>query len=401
MAEMNIPQSKTKSTDGVNARTILLALVPFVLLASIVAIFLVTNGGLQTATTQPPGELTYERVVLRPDEISIQILNSGRNELTIAQAVVDNAIWEFEIEPRSGRLQRLERATIILRYPWIENERHQLALITADGLVFKHEIPVAVATPEPSLAMFGSFALIGLYVGVIPIAIGLLWFPFLRKIGKRGLDFLLALTVGLLIFLGVEALAEALEISNRVPAPFQGTGLVTIGAVLSFLAIVAAGQFTRGRARDEAQQRLVLAYLIALGIGLHNFGEGLAIGAAYAVGALAFGTFLVIGFMVHNVTEGFGIVAPVVRVRPNFKHFVALGLLGGAPAILGTWIGGFLYSDVWATLFFAIGAGAIFQVVYEISKLLGRETEGSAWNPVNVAGLVTGLAIMYVTGLLV
>ncbi len=398
MAEMNIPQPRTKTE--INARTFLLALVPFLLLAALITIFLKTNAGLQTTATQPPGTLDFERVTLKSEHIVIQIVNSGRNDLTIAQAVVDNAIWDFKIEP-SATLKRLEHATMTLKYPWVANERHELKLITADGLVFPREIPVAVETPEPSLDMVASFGLIGLYVGVIPIALGLLWFPFLRQIGKRGLDFLLALTVGLLIFLGVEALAEALEIANRVPAPFQGTGLVTIGAVVSFLAIVAVGQFSRGRTRDEASQRLTLAYLIALGIGLHNFGEGLAIGSAYAVGALAFGAFLVIGFAVHNVTEGFGIVAPIVRAPPALKHFFALGLLGGAPAILGMWIGGFVYSDVWATLFFAVGAGAIFQVVYEIAKLLGRGTDTGTWSWTNVAGLIAGLAIMYVTGLMV
>ncbi len=399
MADINLSQ-ETKASSGINLRTLVLALVPFILLAAVIVIFLTTNAGLETAATQPPGTVDFERVTLNPEHIVIQIVNSGRTDITIAQAAVDNAIWEYKIEP-GATLKRLDRATITLKYPWMANERHELRLITADGLVFTHEIPVAVQTPEPSVGMFASFGLIGLYVGVIPIAIGLLWFPFLRKIGKRGLDFLLALTVGLLIFLGVEAVAEALEIASRVPQPLQGTGLVTIGVVLSFLAIVAVGQVSRAQARDEASQKLILAYLIALGIGLHNLGEGLAIGSAYAVGALAFGAFLVIGFIVHNVTEGFGIVAPIVRARPSLKHFVTLGLLGGAPAVLGTWIGGFVYSDVWATLFFAIGAGAIFQVVYEIAKLLGKESGAGAWNPTNVGGLATGLGIMYLTGLLV
>ena len=402
MAEYNLPQQETAVglDAGARVRTILLALLPFILLAAVIAIFLATNAGLPTGTAVVPGELSFERVVLRPNQITLSIVNSGRTELTIAQATVDDAVWAFQMEPRAT-LARLERATMTLNYPWVENEAHEIKLITADGLIFPFSIPLAVATPEPSPQMFASFALIGIYVGVIPVGIGLLWFPFLRKIGKRGMNFLLSLTIGLLIFLGVEALSEALEISGRVPGPFQGTGLVTIGVVVSFLAIVAVGEWTRGRAPDEASQRLQLAYLIALGIGLHNFGEGLAIGASYATGALALGAFLVIGFIVHNVTEGFGIVAPLVRNKPALSHFFVLGLLGGAPAILGTWVGGLAYSDLWATLFFAIGAGAIFQVIYEIGKLLGTSKTGSAWNPTNVLGLVSGLAIMYVTGLLV
>ncbi len=400
MAEINLSPSKTEIKF--NARTIILALLPFVLLAGVIAIFLATNAGLQTPTTLPPGNLDFERVVLKEGQIIATIVNSGNSDLTIALASVDDAFWEFKIEP-SKTLKRLERATITLNYPWVEGELHGIKLITSDGIVFAREIAFAVATPEPSPAQFFSFALIGLYVGVIPVALGMLWFPFLRKMGKRGLDFVLALTVGLLIFLGVDALAEAFELGARVPKPFQGTGLVTIGVVVSFLAIIAVGQLSRGRARDDAGQKLILAYLIALGIGLHNFGEGLAIGSAYAIGELALGAFLVIGFTVHNMTEGFGIVAPVVKAKPALKHFIALGLLAGAPTILGTWIGGFVYSDIFAALFFAIGAGAIFQVVYEIGKLLGKDADagGSVWNATNVAGLFTGLAIMYVTGLLV
>jgi ZIP family zinc transporter len=381
-------------------RTIGLALLPFILLAGVIAIFLNTNAGLPRATSLPPGTLDFERVVLRPNHISLSVVNSGHTELTIARVIVNDAVWPFDIEPHAT-LQRLERARIELAYPWVENEAHEIKLITSDGLIFAHPIELAVESPQPSPAMFLSFGLIGLYVGVIPIGLGLLWFPFLKKMGKPWIDFLLALTLGLLIFLGVEALSEGLEIAGRVPEPFQGTGLVTIGFVASFLAIVAVGQFTRRRARTESAQRVVLAFMIALGIGLHNFGEGLAIGTSYATGALALGAFLVIGFIIHNVTEGFGIVAPIVQVQVRLNHFVALGLLAGAPAIIGAWIGGFVYSDIWATLFFAIGAGAIFQVVYEIGKLLGKESTVSAWNMTNAIGLVSGLAIMYVTGLLV
>ncbi|MBI3536333.1 MAG: ZIP family metal transporter [Chloroflexi bacterium] len=395
---MNLSQPKTKTQF--TARTLALAIIPLILLAAIIAIFLATNAGLQTSASVPPGTLAFERVVLRPEQIIFSVINSGNSEITIAQVAVDNAIWESKIEPRAT-LQRLERATITLNYPWVENERHEIKVITSDGISFKREIALAVETPQPSPQMFLSFALIGLYVGILPIALGMLWYPFLRKIGKRGMDFVLALTVGLLIFLGVETLSEALEIGGRVPKPFQGTGLVTIGVVVTFLAIIAIGQLNRGRARDDASQKLYLAYLIALGIGLHNLGEGLAIGASYAVGELALGAFLVIGFIIQNLTEGFGIVVPIIRVRPALKHFAALGLLAGAPAIAGTWLGGFLYSDVFAALFFAIGAGAIFQVVYEIAKLLGKESGTSAWNALNVAGLFTGLAIVYVTGLLV
>jgi len=144
-----------------------------------------------------------------------------------------------------------------------------------------------------------------------------------------------------------------------------------------------------------------VAYLIAIGIGLHNLGEGLAIGAAYNLGKLALGTFLVIGFMLHNTTEGLGIVAPVAREGAALRDLVGLGLVAGAPTIAGTWLGGFTYSPVLATLFLALGAGAIFQVVYEVLKLMIADAAQEVATLINVLGFALGLLIMYLTGLFV
>ena len=147
-----------------------------------------------------------------------------------------------------------------------------------------------------------------------------------------------------------------------------------------------------------------MAYRIALGIGLHNLGEGLAIGAAFASGSAALGTFLVIGFTLHNITEGIGIAAPIARERPRLWHFVGLAALAGLPAVLGVWIGGFAYNNLAAALFLALGAGAIAQVVYEVGRLIARQSreDGSpALSGATFGGLAAGIAIMYATALLV
>ena len=147
-----------------------------------------------------------------------------------------------------------------------------------------------------------------------------------------------------------------------------------------------------------------MATLIALGIGLHNLGEGLAVGTAFALGEASLGAFLVIGFTLHNVTEGVGIAAPMTRDRPTLLQFVLLGLLAGAPTILGAWIGGFTSSPLLATLFLGIGTGAIWQVIVEVGGLLRRDAEKegtpmASW--LNVAALLGGIAVMYLTALLV
>jgi zinc transporter, ZIP family len=244
--------------------------------------------------------------------------------------------------------------------------------------------------------------MIGLYVGVLPVAIGLLWLPFLKRLERRWIHFALALTGGLLIFLAVEALHEALEMADRVAGAFQGTGLVAIGVLVSWLVLQAFGRAGSREpgAGDAAAGRMRLAFLIALGIGLHNLGEGLAIGAAYAQGAVSLGAFLIVGFMIHNTTEGLGIVAPVAQDDPPLRTLVKAGVLAGGPTILGAWLGGISYSPLLATLCLAVGAGAILQVIGVLYRALAQETD-TVWSPLHAFGVGAGLVLMYATGLLV
>jgi zinc transporter ZupT len=154
------------------------------------------------------------------------------------------------------------------------------------------------------------------------------------------------------------------------------------------------------RRRATVGAGLVLAYLIAAGIGLHNLGEGLAVGAALAAGEVALGTFLVAGFALHNTTEGLAIVAPIGRegTRPGIRHLVALGALAGLPAIAGAWAGGFAFSPGPAAFAFGVAAGAIAQVVWAVARSMkGDESLTSRWG---AAGFVLGLLVMYSTGLL-
>jgi zinc transporter ZupT len=229
-----------------------------------------------------------------------------------------------------------------------------------------------------------------------------LWFPFLRRLGTAGLNFVLALTVGLLVFLVVDTLLEAGEVAAALPGAFSGVPLVIMVSLLTLLGLLEAERFFR-RGREETS-RLSTSYRISFGIGLHNLGEGLAIGAAFALGETALGTFLVLGFTLHNITEGVGIAAPILKERPHLAHFAWLALLGGAPAIVGTWIGGFAYSSLLSTVFLAIGAGAILQVIYEVTRLLLKDSVRSkapALSGTNLGGLTAGIAIMYATALLV
>ena len=397
MANQTVPKSQS---SAFSLTTAILLILPLVLLGGVIALFLTDRGGLNLNSPAPIEALSIERTVLTPGSIDIHVRNSGPEELTIAQVIINDAVWQASVSPDTTIL-RLGRATVHLDYMWSEGEAYGITLFTSNAIPFEVEIPVAFVTPQPRAGTFWSLTLIGIYVGIIPVYLGLLWFPALRQLGRRAMTFLLALTAGLLVFLGLDTLSEALELTHVVPGPFQGVGLVGIGVVATFFLLDSISRRQVSAGRSEAEQRLTLAYMIAVGIGLHNLGEGLAIGAAYSVGEVALGAFLVVGFIVQNITEGLGIIAPVLRDRPGIGNLALMGLVGGAPAILGAWIGGFSPSPTLAVLFLAIGTGAVFQVVYEIAKLIQKDTNRQPMPFTVFSGIVTGMLVLWVTGLLI
>jgi zinc transporter, ZIP family len=392
-------------------KVIALALFPLVLLAALLVV-IVRSGSTDAVRGEnyPPVErLTFQRVTLDPGGIAATVFNDGPDPVTIAQVVVDDAFWTFTADAGTS-LRHLGRTTLRIPYPWVEGEAHVVRVLTSTGTAFDHEIPVAVQTPQPSARFFGVFTLIGLYVGVIPVVIGLLWFPLIARVPVKGMDFLLALTVGLLVFLLVDGTGEGVEAAALLPESFQGLVLFALAAAGAYLALEGISAWMKARrARlqpgQQPQGGWVLALLIAVGIGLHNFGEGLAIGSAFALGEAALGTLLIIGFTLHNTTEGLAIIAPLARERQQVSlgRLVQLGLIGGVPTIAGAWLGGFVYSPVWSVVFLAVGVGAIAQVVVQIVRQMSKGTTAAATlgrGPV-LAGLVAGFAVMYVTGMLV
>lgn len=378
----------------------LLALLPLLLLIALVAAFLLLDPlSFFTGAFPPLEELSVQRVTF-PEygRIQLDVINGGPDPVSIAQVLVDDAYWQFSISP-DANLERLEQATIDIPYPWVDSEPLPITLITSTGVTFETEVEVAIQSPRTNSSTLLAYGLLGIYVGVIPVALGMLWYPFLRRMERKWLNAILALTVGLLIFLFVDTLLEALELAAAVPGVFQGTPVVLLTTLLTLSILLAIGQ------RRGQRSPLAIATLIALGIGLHNLGEGLAIGAAFATGAAALGSFLVIGFTLHNITEGIGIVAPLAKgERPRLLTFLLLAFLAGGPAIIGTWIGGLAFSPFWAALFLSIGAGAILQVIWEVGKLLVQDAQRQqqpALSWLNFAGLTAGILIMYFTAFLV
>lgn len=389
---------QTATPKGSRVPKWLLALFPLLILAALIALFVAINPlSFFTGAFPPLEELSIQRVTFPAEgEIQLEVINGGPDPVTVAQVLVDDAYWQHTISP-GNTLGRLERATIHLNYPWVDGEPLPIMLITSTGVTFDTEVEVAVQSPETSAATFVAYGLLGIYVGVIPVALGMLWYPFMRRVDRKWINAFLALTIGLLVFLFVDTILEALEIAALVPSVFQGVPVVVFGTLFSLGILLAIS-------RRRGSTPVAVATFIALGIGLHNFGEGLAIGASFATGAAALGSFLVIGFTLHNITEGVGIVAPMTNEKPRFLVFVLLALLAGTPAMFGTWIGGFAFNPFLAVLFLSLGAGAILQVIWEVSKLLVRDArarEQSIVSWTSFAALTAGVLIMYVTAFLV
>lgn len=376
-------------------------ILPIVLLGIIIALIVRFGAGVDTQSAAPIEVLDVEKITLDKDGFTVKVLNSGPQDVTIAQVIVDDSFWNAEFIP-SDTLSRFDTATLKIPYPWVYGDPHSIKLITTNGLIFVGEVAAATDTPQASPQLFWQYALVGFYVGIVPVGLGLLWYPFLRRFSTKGMHAILALTVGLLFFLVIDTFQEGIELASEAPSVFQGTGLVWFGALLSFLFLVAIDQSNDRKFTNSQGKRL--SYKIATGIGLHNLGEGLAIGAAFATGEAALGTFLIIGFTLHNITEGVGIAAPLLKETPTWKTFVMLASIAGAPAILGTWVGGFIFNEALAALFFGIGAGAILQVIYSISKLILKQSNSKGLSLVswyNFGGVAVGIIIMYVTALMI
>jgi zinc transporter, ZIP family len=369
-------------------------------IAAVLAGLAVLGGGALPERTGPPiEELTVERTVLEAGTIALTMRNVGPDPVQLAQVFVNDTFVDFTggTEP----IDRLASETVTLHHPWQDGQPYTVSLLTSTGLVIEHPIPAAVATPAPGAGLLGVMILLGTYVGVVPVALGMLVLPVLRRVGSHVVRILLAVTVGLLAFLAVDATFEGLALADASGGAFGGSVLVLLGAGLAFLALTVVDRvLDRRRARAGSASGLHLAVMIAIGIGLHNLGEGLAIGSAYAIGELALGAALVVGFALHNTTEGLAVVTPLTTTRPSLVTLAGLGILAGAPAILGAVLGATVSNTELSAVLLGVGVGAILQVIVQIAP--GLRGSGTArLEPGVIGGIAAGAAVMYLTGLLV
>ena len=345
----------------------------------------------------PLPEVTIERIDFAESEIRATVRNTGTIPVEIAVADVNDRIQPAAIEPDKS-LERYETAVVRIPYEWNVAEPYVVGVTTDDGTRFERAVEAAAPALEPGWELAASFAVIGTFVGVVPVIIGMLWLPFVRRLGSSRYGFFLALTAGLLLFLAIDSTEEALEISSEsIAGSFNGVLLISTVVLLSFLGLYyASGAISKSKSAGPA----AVALMVAVGIGLHNFGEGLAIGASVVLGSAAFSAFLIVGFALHNTTEGLAIAAPASKARTSLLRLGGLAAVAGTPAIFGAWMGGFAYSPFASVIFLSVGTGAILQVIALVLKWM-RDEAGGLSSGAAAAGFAAGMLVMYLTSILV
>jgi ZIP family zinc transporter len=237
---------------------------------------------------------------------------------------------------------------------------------------------------------------LGLISGLIPVYLGLLPLPLFRRLPLSSRNLLISFSVGILLFLFSDVMGEAIELAGNVGA---GPFLFAIGLVLGLVGPFAIASRRHGANPSSSVNappsgsKFFTAYMISVGIGLHNLGEGLAIGSAYAAGQFGLTTILVVGFALHNGTEGLGISRPISDAPIHLREPLVMGFLAGFPTIIGCVIGSVAYSSLLGTLFFSVAGGALLFVVVELLRR-AYPSKGT------FSGLAMGILLMYFTDLL-
>lgn len=255
---------------------------------------------------------------------------------------------------------------------------------------------LSAAGEASTLEVVWVVTVIGVIAGVIPVAIGMLWFPFIRELDTRYIHGFMALAAGVLAFIGVEIIADIVDRAGETATPTFVLGLAAAAASATFAGMYVASRWRRRTMVATEKSGIEIAYLVAIALGLHSIGEGLGIGVSYVQGDTATLTLLVLAFVMHNVMEGPTVVAAVARDRetPPLRHFVAIGAIAGSPVIFGGWIGSFARSELLAILVYAVAIGAIVQVLIEVAQLIRFDAE-AVLTRINASTFAFGFVLMF------
>lgn len=234
---------------------------------------------------------------------------------------------------------------------------------------------------------------LGAIAGVFPIYLGIgLALVMLKKINRSWEGYFVGIATGVLVYLFFDLMHEAIELTGVQDllswVAFLGSLL------LGYVGLVAIEIQQQGRNRQEPS-RLFLPYMIALGMGLHNLGEGLAIGASFTQGEWVLSGLLVFGFALHNGTEGFAIIGATGKTLPSVKDMLLMGMVAGVPTCVGTLVSGIAVSPYFTLMFYALAAGSLLYVIFSLVTIFYTATRRLQ----SACGVFSGITLMFITAM--
>lgn len=345
---------------------VLLGILSLGLLAG-VSYFFWNNNGLEMVLPAgaAPEAIHFEATNLQPGQFMFTLRNSTPKAITITTANINESILPFVIKP-DKTIPPLGKATLYITYPWVQGEAYNIDITTSDSSTFHTIVDSASATPPLTTPFMLNLTLIGLIIGLIPMFIGMTWFPVITRAGAGLYLFLMALAVGLLVYLGIAVANQALENTQGIGGAFQGIELLVVGSAVTFALLHALGHLGGGARKEEKAHALQQAWMVTTRISLQNLAEGLAVGAIFSFGVTGLGFLLIVGLIFQNLVEGLRLIASMEKEERSLLRLFVMGLMAGIPAILGIWIGGATDSQLFQIFLFSIGAGAVFESVYSL-----------------------------------
>ena len=322
--------------------------------------------------------LRVEEILLEPGRIDLLVRNTGSGELTIAQVTINGAAWLSLTLPGPIVEPGAEAAIRLDDYEWLAGKPYEIVIFTSRANAFPTYIASARATFQPTNANVNVIIWLGIVIGLLPVLLGLLWYPGLGQFGRQGGLFLAMLSAVGLGLLGLKLVADIIEWLDAPFEIFGQGGLLVLGGVGLFVGLNFLGRYQEATGADQLGRQFLTAQRIALGVGLFSLGQGIILGGEIGQDLLAPGAWSVTGLLLVNLIKGLGIISPLPAAKVtggSIGQLALMGIVGGFPAILGVWFGVFYSAPLLTALLLGAGLGAVAAVVYQLIALQGSVTQ--------------------------